>query len=140
MESKECLEVKVDVGVLKQQVQTLTLLCSKMDNVIDKLLDQHDRHIAKVYTDMDSRRLETEADIKEIHERIDIVLDKLQISELRIMDEIKSLRTDMIAQHANQNKSVLELLEWKWIVVGAILALIYLISGEKTDIVTKLLH
>ncbi len=66
-------DIKVDIGVLKTQVLTLSALCNKMDQVIEKLVDQHDRHIAKVYTDMDNRRLETDADIKEIHQRIDTV-------------------------------------------------------------------
>ena len=73
-------DLKVDIGVLKTQVLTLSALCNKMDQVIEKLVDQHDRHIAKVYTDMDNRRLETEADIKEIHQRIDTVLNKMESS------------------------------------------------------------
>ena len=80
-------DIKVDIGVLKTQVLTLSALCNKMDQVIEKLVDQHDRHIAKVYTDMDNRRLETEADIKEIHQRIDTVLDKMEISNKEIMEE-----------------------------------------------------
>ena len=43
----DCIDTKIDVGVLKQQITTLTLLCDKMDKVIEKLVDQHDRHIAK---------------------------------------------------------------------------------------------
>ena len=41
-------EIKVDVGVLKTQVLTLSALCNKMDQVIEKLVDQHDRHLAGV--------------------------------------------------------------------------------------------
>jgi hypothetical protein len=77
-------ELKVDVGVLKTQVLTLSTLCNKMDIVIEKLVDQHDRHIRKVYEDMDNRRKETDADIKEIHDRIDTVLYKMQSSEQRL--------------------------------------------------------
>jgi hypothetical protein len=73
-------EIKVDVGVLKTQVLTLSALCNKMDQVIEKLVDQHDRHISGVYSNIDKRRLETEDDIKEIHERIDTVLDKMEKS------------------------------------------------------------
>ena len=55
-------DIKVDIGVLKTQVLTLSAICSKMDQVIEKLVDQHDRHIAKVYTDMDARRKEKDDD------------------------------------------------------------------------------
>ena len=107
-------DIKVDIGVLKTQVLTLSALCNKMDQVIEKLVDQHDRHIAKVYTDMDNRRLETETDIKEIHQRIDTVLDKMVISNKEIMEEFKSLRKDM-NDHNKQEKEALDtLLKWKW--------------------------
>jgi chromosome segregation ATPase len=111
-------DIKVDIGVLKTQVLTLSALCNKMDQVIEKLVDQHDRHIAKVYTDMDNRRLETEADIKEIHQRIDTVLDKMETSNKEIMEEFKSLRKDM-NDHNKQEKDALDaLLKWKWMLAG----------------------
>jgi hypothetical protein len=131
-------DIKVDIGVLKTQVLTLSALCNKMDQVIEKLVDQHDRHIAKVYTDMDNRRLETEADIKEIHQRIDTVLDKMETSNKEIMDEFKSLRKDM-SEHNKQEKDALDkLLQWKWMVAGGIIALSWLISHVNLDTITRI--
>lgn len=131
-------DIKVDIGVLKTQVLTLSALCNKMDQVIEKLVDQHDRHIAKVYTDMDNRRLETEADIKEIHQRIDTVLDKMESSNKEIMEEFKSLRKDM-SDHNKQEKDALDaLLKWKWMVAGGIIAISWLISHVNPDTITKL--
>jgi hypothetical protein len=133
-------DIKVDVGVLKSQVATLTLLCGKMDTIIDKLVDQHDRHIAKVYIDMESRRRETDADIKDIHDRIDVVLDKMQASELRIMEEIKSLR-GFIQNHQIQEKKQLEIiLQWKWMITGGVIVLSWLLSHINFDIMDKLIH
>ena len=126
-------DLKVDVGVLKTQVLTLSSLCNKMDQVIEKLVDQHDRHIAKVYTDMNERRKETDADIKELHTRIDNVLDKMQVSEARIMDKLEELRGD-VANHNKTEKAALDaLLKWKWMVAGGILVLSWLISHVKLD-------
>lgn len=126
-------DIKVDIGVLKTQVLTLSALCNKMDQVIEKLVDQHDRHIAKVYTDMDNRRKETDADIKELHTRIDTVLDKMQASEGKIMDKIEELRNDM-SKHNKQEKDALDaLLKWKWMVAGGIIVLSWLISHVKPD-------
>jgi hypothetical protein len=122
-------DLKVDVGVLKTQVLTLSAICNKLDTVIEKLVDQHDRHIAKVYDDMDNRRKETDNDIAEIHDRIDTVLDKMQGTELRIMDEIKELRK-CITEHNKQEKDQLDkILQWKWMVAGGILVLSWLISN-----------
>jgi hypothetical protein len=132
-------DVKVDIGVLKTQVLTLSALCTKMDTVIDKLMDQHDRHIAKVYTDMNDRRLETESDIKEIHGRIDTVLDKMQGTELRIMDEIKSLRTDMQKHNKEEKETMDKLLQWKWMIAGGILVMSWLISHVNFDTLSHLL-
>lgn len=133
-------DIKVDVGVLKTQVLTLSALCNKMDVIIQKLVDQHDRHIAKVYTDMDNRRLETDADIKEIHDRIDTVLDKVQASELRIMEEIKGLHK-CVTEHNNAEKEQLDkLLQWKWTIVGGIIVISWLISHGNLDTIMKSIH
>jgi uncharacterized coiled-coil protein SlyX len=134
---KEMVDVQIDVGVLKTQVLTLSALCNKMDLVIEKLVDQHDRHIAKVYADMDQRRIETEKDIKEIHERIDTVLDKMQDSNEKIMDEFKHLRNEMSRHNAKEKEALDKILQWKWMVAGGILVLSYLISHINFD---TLLH
>jgi hypothetical protein len=131
---EECIDVKVDIGILQTQVSTLTTLCSKMDTVIEKLVDQHDRHIAKVYTDMDNRRLETESDIKEIHDRIDVVLDKMHSSELRIIGDIKELREEMLKRGKYEEDQLEKLNQWKWMTIGAIMLLMWLISRENFDI------
>jgi DNA-directed RNA polymerase sigma subunit (sigma70/sigma32) len=133
-------DIKVDVGILKTQVLTLSALCSKMDQVIEKLVDQHDRHIAKVYTDMDNRRLETDADVKEIHDRIDIVLDKVQESERRIMEEMKGLKK-CLNEHNESSKIQFEKInQWKWTIAGGILVLSWLISHSNLDTIVKSIH
>ena len=127
-DDKDCVQVQIDVSVLKQQISTLTVLCDKMDKVIEKLVDQHDKHLVKVYTTMEDRRLETESDIKEIHGRIDTVLDKLQNSELRLMNELKSLRQEMQNHNAKEKESLDKLLQWKWMIAGGVIALSWLVS------------
>jgi hypothetical protein len=127
--SEEVSDLKVDVGVLKTQVLTLSALCNKMDQVIEKIVDTHDRHISKVYSDMENRRLETDGDIKEIHDRIDMVLDKMEASNQRIMDEFKSLRSDMQDHNQNEKESLDKLLQWKWMLAGGIIVISWLISN-----------
>ena len=130
-------EIKVDVGILKTQVLTLSALCNKMDQVIEKLVDQHDRHLTGVYNDMDKRRLETEDDIREIHNRIDTVLDKMSDSNQKIMDEFKSLRTEMSEHNKKEKESLDKLLQWKWTVAGGIIVVSWLISHSNFDILSK---
>jgi hypothetical protein len=138
-DDKEVVNLQIDVGVLKQQVSTLCTLCDKMDKVMEKLVDQHDRHIAKIYTDMDNRRLETEADVKEIHVRIDTVLDKLQDSELRLMDELKAMRKDMQDHNSKEKESLDKLLQWKWMVVGGVIAISWLVSHVNLETFSNLI-
>jgi hypothetical protein len=133
-------DIRVDVGVLKTQVLTLSTLCSKMDQVIEKLVDQHDRHIAKVYDDIENRRLETDSDIKEIHDRIDTVLEKVQDSERRLMEEMKGLKKSM-GEHSETSKLQFEKLnQWKWTIAGGILVISWLISHSNLDTIVKSIH
>lgn len=134
------IELVGDVGKLKGQVEALTSIAGKLDIIIDRLVDQHDRHIAKVYTDMDNRRLETESDIKEIHERIDTVLDKMQATEKSLSEKIDSLRECITTHNKEERKQLDALLQWKWIVTGGILVLSWLISHVKFDTITKLMN
>jgi len=133
-------DVKVDVGVLKTQVLTLSTLCNKMDIVIEKLVDQHDRHIRKVYEDMDNRRKETDADVKEIHDRIDTVLDKMQSSEQRLAAKIEELRNCMLQHNSEEKKQLDQLLQWKWTIVGGILVVTWLLSHVNVDTMVKTFH
>ena len=134
----EMIDVQVDIGVLKTQVLTLSALCNKMDVVIEKLVDQHDRHIAKVYADMDQRRIETDKDIKEIDRRIDTVLKKMEDSNEKIMEEFKAIRKDMADHNKKEKESLDKLLEWKWMVAGGIIVISYLISHVNFDTILHL--
>ena len=127
--------VQVDVGILKTQIVTITLLCNKMDQVIEKLVEQHGRHIAKVYDDIDKRRLEKDMDIKEIHGRIDTVLDKVQHTEKALLDEIKGLRKEMQDHNTKEKEKLQQLLDWKWMIVGGIIVITWLLSHVSPDII-----
>ena len=137
-DEKEFTETKIDIGILKTQVLTLTSLCSKMDEVIEKLVKQHDRHIEKVYDDMERRRLETEADINEIHTRIDTVLDKMQSSELRITNEIKSLHAHMLEHNKEEKEALDKMNQWKWMIYGGIAVLTWAVAHSDLTTIVKI--
>ena len=129
---QEYTDLKVDVGVLKTQVFTLSQLCEKMDKVIEKLVDVHDQHINQVYREMDKRRTETDNDIGELHDRIDKVIDKVQATEVNLLKEIQSLK-DCITTHNKEEKDQLDkILQWKWTIMGGIIAITWILSnGER---------
>ena len=142
MEDKESIQMKVDVGVLKTQVASLTQLCDKMDKVIEKLMDNHDKSVNQIYNDMDRRKNDTIMDIKELHSRITTVdrnlSDKIELSERRIMEEFKSLREHIEEHNKKEDGEIKKILEWKWMAAGGIVILAWLFSNVDLDMLGKL--
>ena len=126
--SDDLTKIKVDVEVLKTQVVTMTSLCTKMDTVIGKLVEQQEKYTTQIYKDMENRRVEKNTEIKEIHDRIDTVIDKVQITELRIMDEIKELRKEILKKNESDSRKVDNLSQSKWMIIGGIIAVAFIIS------------
>jgi chromosome segregation ATPase len=143
-DEKECIDMKVDVGVLKTQVSSLTVLCDKMDKVIDRLMDNHDRVVNQIYTDMEKRKSDTVADIKEMHSRISTVdrnlSDKIELTERRIMEEIKSLRADISKHNKEEDTALKKILEWKWFVTGGVVIFAWLVTNVNLETLGKLFN
>jgi hypoxanthine-guanine phosphoribosyltransferase len=140
MMTDDVTELKVDVGILKTQVITLTSLCQKMDQVIEKLVMQQERYTTQIYKEMEQKRMEKNAEIKDIHDRIDTVIDKVQITELRIMEEIKELRAEIAKNNQTEKDSLDKINQYKWMLAGGIIVLSWLISHVNSDTIAKLLH
>jgi chromosome segregation ATPase len=142
MLEKEVTQLQVDVGILKTQVASLLLLCDKMDKVIEKLMEKQENTTNNIYDDMNSKKQETQADIKELHSRITTVdrnlSDKLELTERRIMDEIKSLRDDIAEHNKIEDSQISKILEWKWMAAGGIITLAWLLSHVKVEFFSKL--
>ena len=143
MEDKETIQMKVDVGVLKTQVASLTQLCDKMDKVIEKLMDNQEKAVNQIYNDMDKRKNDTVMDIKELHSRITTVdrnlSDKIELTERRIMEEFKPLREHIEEHNKKEDKDIKKILEWKWMAAGGIVVLAWIFSNINLDMISKLL-
>jgi len=142
--ANDAVELIVDVEVLKNQVLTITQLCGKMDSVIEKLVDNHDRMVNQIYTDMEKRKADTNADIKELHSRITTisreVADKVELTERRIMDEIKSLREDIAEHNKKEDDDLKKILQWKWMVAGGVVVLAWVISNVNLAALSKVFN
>jgi hypothetical protein len=118
-------ELKVDVEVLKRDVDTLTKLCEKMDTVIEKLVDHQGVLIGQIYKDMDKREDDTNEDIKDLHSRITTtsreLSDKVESTERKIMEQIEKLSLQIQAHNAKEDSELEKILQWKWTIVGGIL-------------------
>lgn len=142
--SDECLEVKIDVGVMKEQIRTLTQICDKMDVVISRLMDNNDRMVNQIYDDMDKRKESTTDDIKDLHSRITTVdrnlSDKLELTERRIMEELKNLKSDITKHNKKEEDDIQKILQWKWMAAGGIIVLTWLLMHVNYDTIGKLFN
>ena len=129
-----------EVGELKGRVDSLATIANKLDVIIERLVDIHDRHITKVYDDMEKRRMENQEQIKEIHDRIDMVLEKVQDTEKNVSAKIEGLQK-CINEHNSKEKEQLDaILKWKWTVAGGILVIAWLFSHVSPDTILKSFH
>jgi len=131
------VDLKVDVEVLKTQISNITHLCEKMDTIIEKLVHNHDRMVNQIYEDMNKKKDDTVQDIKELHSRITTVdrnmTDKLELTERRIMDEIKSLRSTIDEHNKKEDEDLKKIFQWKWMVAGGVIVLAWIISNIKIE-------
>lgn len=139
-DTKDITELKVDVGVLKTQTSVLSQLCEKMDKVIEKLVENQDKHIGQLYQVIDDRRTETDDDISELHERIDNVLKEVQYTERRLMDQIKQLGVEVSNYNKSEKEKLDQLLQWRWMVAGGIIVVSWLITHFSPDIIKNFLR
>jgi acetate kinase len=141
-DEKDCIDAKIDIGVLKTQVAMLTQLCDKMDKVIEKIVDQQDRMVNQIYTDMEKRKTDTNTDIKELHSRITTVdrslSDKLELTERRIMEKIEALQAQIAEHNKKEDSDLKKILEWKWMAAGGIIVLAWVVSNVNLASLSKL--
>jgi hypothetical protein len=137
------VDIKVDVGVLKTQVVTITQLCNKMDSVIDKLMEKQDKITEDLYDEIAVKRKETVEDIKELHSRITTVdrnlSDKIELTERRIMVKIEALHSTISEHNKKEDSELKKILEWKWMAAGGIVVLAWIFSHIKMETLGKLL-
>jgi hypothetical protein len=133
--------LKVEVGILKEKVNTIADLCEKMDRVIEKLADNNTNMVNQIYKDMDKRKEDTVSDIKELHSRITTtdrnLSDKIELTERRIMDEIKSLRDHITEHNTKEDDDLKSLMQWKWMVAGGVVVVAWIISNINLEFLAK---
>ena len=134
------IELVNDVGVLKGKVDSLTSVANKLDIIIEKLVDLHDRHVTKIYDDMENRRMETQEQIKEIHDRIDTVLDKVSDTEKSVSEKIEKLQKCIMEHNQKEREQLDQILKWKWTVAGGIIVLAWLLSHVTPDTIIQSFH
>ena len=136
-------DVRIDVELLKKDVVNITALCQKMDVVIDKILEQQDRYLSQIYVDMENQEKEVKNDIKELHSRITTVYrdlgDKIELTERRLLEELKDLRTQITEHNKKEDSDLQKILNWKWMLFGGVVAVSWIISHVNLDLLSKII-
>lgn len=130
-------QLATDLQVLKNEVEQVASVNTKLDNAIDKLTDisgsiksmlaVHEEKLSKqeeidkaIFNLIENRRVEFDTNYKELHARINKIhkelTDEIEMSEKRLMCEIKTL-----ASNLDGRIGVFE--KYRWIIIGAAIVL-----------------
>ena len=100
--------------------------------------------IARLETQVEGIKTDVAAvksDIKELHSRITTtdrnLSDKIELTERRIMDEIKSLRDHITEHNQKEDDDLKSLMQWKWMVAGGVVVVAWIISNIKFEYLAK---
>ena len=96
-------KIETDVAAMKEKVSFFTVIYEKFDRTLDKL---------------DERTIE---DKKELQSMMDDLRTDL-------VQEMKSLREEMAAQHAVEKQKIEDLNKWRWLVMGGAVVVGWIIS------------
>lgn len=121
-------QLQTDVELLKRDMELLAGLAEKFDTAIDRLTDVS--HSVDKMLVLHEKRLsyqENQAEI--IHTRINDF-------KREMMDEIRELRRENTEQHREVGKRLDKLEKWRWFVVGAAMALGFLVA--QSSLIDKL--
>ena len=126
-------KLATDLQVLKNEVEQVASVNNKLDNAIDKLTDisgsiksllaVHEEKLSKqeeidkaIFNLIENRRPEFDNNYKELHSRINKIhkelTDEIEMSEKRLMCEIKTLNTNLDGRIGVFEK-------YRWIIIGA---------------------
>ena len=130
-------KLATDLQVLKNEVEQVASVHTKLDSAIDKLTDisgsiksmlaVHEEKLSKqeeidkaIFNLIENRRVEFDTNYKELHARINKIhkelTDEIEMSEKRLMCEIKTLNSNLDGRIGVFEK-------YRWIIIGAAIVL-----------------
>ena len=135
--AKEVVAQKTSIEVLRNEVKSVANVNEKLDSTIDKLTDisssiksmlaVHEEKLSKqeeidkaIFNLIENRRVEFDTNYKELHARINKIhkelTDEIEMSEKRLMCEIKTLNSNLDGRIGVFEK-------YRWIIIGAAIVL-----------------
>ena len=136
-------KIETKIALLEQEAKSAEQIHNKLEIAIEKLTDitislksmliQQETKLAKaeevdndIFVTLESRRLEWDNDLKELHSRITTNSRELRehqiISENKMLSELRNIRNQL-----DNRVAVLE--KWRWIIVGGSIIVGLMISN-----------
>jgi predicted RNase H-like nuclease (RuvC/YqgF family) len=131
-------DTKMEVELLKRDVSNINRLCGKYDETIDRMKDvavnlsrivslQEQKQVAQEKKNEEfEKSLEHERDVTD--QQIEILHDKIERTEKTILNELKSLSTEVKGANSNMAEKISKLEFWRYTVMGAIVFAAFLLS------------
>jgi hypothetical protein len=151
------LDQRVEIELLKKDVNMITTLCEKFDTTIDKMqdiasnlsrmvslqeqrLDNQEENTKEIQGILEMRRIEHNNDIKELHSRITTVnrdlSEKIEDTERTILQELHVIRKEIKDSHTREDasfsKRLAQIEMWKYMIMGGIVVITWVLA--KSDI------
>lgn len=136
------MSTETEIELVKKDIKQLYNVYDKLDVAIDRLTDisgsiksmlaVHEEKLSKredvdgeIFRLIEQRRSDTEEELKTLHSRITTnskeVREMIDLSEKRLMCEIKALRNDISGRVGLLEK-------WRWIIIGASIVIGWVLS------------
>lgn len=134
-DEQEVQDLKLDVGLLKKDVEQTDELCHKLSDSLTKL-QEINVNIMQMITLHEQRHEQHEKsekelkdDIKELHSRITTINrelhERIDQVEKHITDRLDDIRSDLATHKQQDKKTILtelnEVEKWKWLVLGIVM-------------------
>lgn len=154
VQTKEIIELKVDMNVAKEQIHTLSVLCQKMDIVIEKLQsnmekeirhfdEHHSKETEKIKVEMEKKWNELISTINGLESRVvesfEVMDKKNQEEHDKIIAQMNELKTWEDTEHGRLLKEISELKKWKFYLIGGAFVIGWLLTYIDFDKIAHLL-
>ena len=137
------------ISTLQQDMAQVGTLVDRLDVTIEKLtevstrvsellavqgtrLENQEKVSEQIQTLIEKRRVETDANIKDVYIRVERVekdlYNDIEASQAMVLTEIKEMRAESTTQHNELKGKVNRLEKWMWTCIGAIVVISFIIQ------------
>ena len=130
-DEQEVQDMKLKIGLMEKDISQTNILCERLSHSIEKIQELNQNLLQMItlhdqkHQQHDKAESEIKGDIRDLHDRIDQV-------ERHISQRIDDLRADLM-QHKQRDRFMIgdvtsQVEKWKWMILGAVLTLGFLLG------------